>query len=75
VSAASSLGKAIANAGDLLGTVAPRAPIGSSRQADDVSSSVLVSLLAVLGIGGLFVVWSRRPEWLRQKRLRSGVLR
>lgn len=76
MSAASSLGKAIANAGDLLGTAAPRgASIGAPRQADDVSSSVIVTLLVVLAMVGLFVAWSLRPYWLRQKRLRTGVLR
>ena len=75
VSAASSLGNAIANAGDLLGTAAPRVPVGAPRQGADVSSSVIVTLLVVLAAGGLFVVWSRRPGWFRPRRLRSGALR
>jgi hypothetical protein len=75
MSAASSLGKAIANAGDLLGTAAPHSPVGAPGQAADVSSSVIVTLLVVLAAGGLFAVWSLRPGWLRQKRLRSGALR
>ena len=73
--AASALGKAIANAGDLLGTAAPRSPVGAPGQSADVSSSVIVTLLAVLGTAGLFAVWSLRPGWLRQRRLRSGALR
>jgi hypothetical protein len=73
--AASALGKAIANAGDLLGTAAPPSPVGAPGQPADVSSSVIVTLLAVLGTAGLFAVWSLRPGWLRQKRLRSGALR
>jgi hypothetical protein len=73
--AASALGKAIANAGDLLGTAAPRSSVGASGQPVDVSSSVIVTLLAVLGTAGLFAVWSLRPGWRRPKRLRSGALR
>ena len=69
------LGNAIANAGDLLGTAAPRVPVGAPRQGADVSSSVIVTLLVVLAAGGLFVVWSRRPGWFRPRRLRSGALR
>jgi hypothetical protein len=68
----SPLSRAIANAGDLLGTVAPRAPLGAPRRSADVSGSVIVSLLAVLALGAFFVAWSLRPGWLRA---RSGLLR
>jgi multisubunit Na+/H+ antiporter MnhC subunit len=72
---ASPLGNAIDQAGNLLGTVAPTAPIGTARRSADVSSSVLYSLLAALGIGAAFVGWSLRPAWHRQRRFGSGLLR
>jgi hypothetical protein len=68
---ASPLGKAISDAGDLLGTVAPRAPIGTPQRPADVSSSVLYSLLAVLGVAAVFVAWSLRPALRRQRRFGS----
>ena len=72
---ASPLGNAISHAGDLLGAVAPRAPIGAPQRPTDVSSSVLLSLLTVLGVAALFVAWSLRPAWRRQRRFGSGLLR
>ena len=72
---ASPLGNAIDQAGNLLGTVTPRAPIGTAQRPADVSSSVLYSLLAALGIGAAFVAWSLRPAWRRQRRFGSGLLR
>jgi hypothetical protein len=72
---ASPLGKAIDQAGDLLGTMAPRAPIGAPRRPADVSSPVLYSLAAALGIGAAFVAWSLRPAWRRQRRFGNGALR
>jgi hypothetical protein len=64
----SPLGKAISGAGDLLGTVAPHAPIGTPQRPADVSSPVLYSLLAALGVAAAFVAWSVRPTWRRQRR-------
>jgi hypothetical protein len=71
----SPLGRAIGQAGDLLGTMAPRAPIGAPRRPADVSSPVLYSLLAALGIGAAFVAWSLRPGSRRQRRFGNGLLR
>lgn len=72
---ASPLGRAIGQAGDLLGTMAPRAPLAAARRPADVSSQVLYSLLAALGIGAAFVGWSLRPAWGRQRRFGNGLLR
>lgn len=72
---ASPLSTAIGDAGDLLGTVAPRAPIGGPRRPGDVSSSVLYSLLASLALCAVFVAWSMRPGWSRKRRFGNGVLR
>lgn len=72
---ASPLGTAIDQAGNLLGTIAPRAPVGTARRPADVSSSVLYSLLAALGIGAAFVAWSLRPAWRRQRRFGGWLLR
>jgi hypothetical protein len=66
---ASSLGTAVGNARDLLGTVAPDATLGPARRPSDVSSAVLFSLLGALAIGAAFVGWSLGPDWLRRKRL------
>lgn len=71
VTAASPLGTAIGNAGNLLGTIAPRAPLGTARQPSDVSSAVLLSLLGGLAVCAAFVGWSLRPGRLRPKRLPS----
>jgi hypothetical protein len=70
----SPLSRAVANAGHLLGAVAPRAPVGAPRRPADVSSAVLGSLLAVLTLGGVFAAWSLRPGRLRQKRSQNGLL-
>ena len=70
---ASPLGEAIRDAGDLLGTVAPHAPVGTPQPSADVSSSVLYSLLAVLGVAAVFVAWSLRPAWRRQRRFGNGL--
>jgi hypothetical protein len=72
---ASPLAEAISHAGDVLGAVAPRAPIGAPQRPADVSSSVLYSLLTVLGVAALFVAWSLRPAWRRQRRFGSWLLR
>lgn len=64
----SPLGRAIVQAGDLLGAVAPRAPTGAPARPADVSHSALYSLLAALALGAAFVAWSRRPAWRRQRR-------
>ena len=72
---ASPLGTAIGQAGDLLGTMAPRVPLGAPRRPADVSSQVLYSLLAALGIGAAFVAWSLRPAWRRQRRFGNWLLR
>jgi hypothetical protein len=69
----SPLGRAIGQAGDLLGTVAPRAAIGAPRRPADVSSPVLYSLLAALTVGAVFVAWSLRPAWRRQRRFGRGL--
>ena len=71
----SPLGKAISDAGSLFGTMAPRAPIGAPQRPADVSSSVLTSLLAALGVAAVFVAWSLRPAWRRQRRFGSWLLR
>jgi hypothetical protein len=75
VKAASPLGNALADAGNLLGNVAPVAPIGGSRQSADISHSVLLSLLAVLSLAAAFAAWSQRSLWLRDKRLGKRLLR
>jgi hypothetical protein len=72
---ASPLGKAISDAGDLLGAIAPRSPIAGSQRAGGVSSSVLNSLLAAFGVAAIFVAWSLRPTWRRPRRLGIGRLR
>ena len=72
---ASPLGEAISNAGHLLGTMAPRAPIGTPQRPTDVSSSVFVSLLIGLGVAAAFVAWSMRPAWRRQRRFGSWLPR
>jgi hypothetical protein len=72
---ASPLGKAISDAGNFLGTIAPRAPIGAPRRAADVSSSALTSLLAALVVAAVFVAWSVRPAWRREKRFGHGFFR
>jgi hypothetical protein len=72
---ASPLGKAISDAGNLLGTMAPRAPIGAPQRPADISSSVLSTLLAALGVAGVFVAWSVRPALRRRRRLRGWLLR
>jgi hypothetical protein len=69
------LGSAVAETGDLLGTVAPRAPSGAPQPPADVSSPVLFSLIAVLALTAVFVAWSFRPERFRPKRLPTGLLR
>jgi hypothetical protein len=72
----SPLTRAIGRAGDLLGTVAPRAPVvGAPQRPADVSSPVLSSLLAALAVGAAFVVWSVRPAWRRHRRFGRGLLR
>jgi hypothetical protein len=72
---ANPLRTAVAKAGDLLGTVAPRAPLNGTQRPADVTSSVLFSLLAVFVLAAAFVAWSLRPERLRLKRLPKGLLR
>jgi hypothetical protein len=72
---ANPLGTAVAKAGDLLGTVAPRAPLDGTRSSADVTNSVLFSLLAVFVLAAVFVGWSLLPERLRVKRLPKGLLR
>jgi hypothetical protein len=69
------LGRAVADTGDLLGTVAPHAPLGAPQRPADVSSPVLSSLIAVLALTAVFVAWSFRPERFRPKRLPRGLLR
>jgi hypothetical protein len=71
VTLASPLGSAIGKAGNLLGTIAPRAQLGPARRQGDVSSAVLLSLLGGLAICAAFVGWSLRPGRLRPKRLPS----
>jgi hypothetical protein len=71
----SPLGRAIGRAGDLLGTVAPRAPTGAPTRPADVSHPVLYSLLAAIALGTAFVAWSRRPAWRRQRRFGNGLPR
>jgi hypothetical protein len=75
VKAASPLGNALADAGNLLGNVAPAAPIGGSRQSADVSHSILLSLLAALSLAAAFAAWSQRSLWLGDKRLGKRLLR
>jgi hypothetical protein len=75
VKAASPLGAALADAGHLLGSVAPAAPIGGPQQSADVSHSVLLSLLAALSLAAAFAAWSRRSVWHRSRRWGKRLLR
>lgn len=72
---ASPLGEAVSSAGDLLGSVTPAVRIGATQEPVAGSSSVLYSLLAVLGITAVFVGWSTWPMWRRQRRFEYWRLR